>query len=66
MTWCMFDADNPRSDEIQRLLPRNLDVDGRVAIGNLNGTIKSRADGSVRVLVLRPGGGGANNPNVCK
>ncbi|CAM9364344.1 unnamed protein product, partial [Ectocarpus sp. 12 AP-2014] len=45
-------------------LPRNLDVDGRVSMTNLNGTMKSRAAGSIRVLVLRPGGGGPNNPNV--
>lgn len=48
----------------QGLLPRNLDVDGRVSMMNLNGTLTSRAEGSVRVLVLRPGGGGPNNPNV--
>ena len=52
--------------KIQGLLPRNLDVDGRVAITNLNGTMKSRAEGSVRVLVLRPGGGGAKNPGICR
>lgn len=33
---------------------------------NLNGTLKARSDGSVRVLVLRPGGGGPNNPLVCR
>ena len=43
-----------------------MDVDGRVSIANLNGTMKSRSAGSVRVLVLRPGGGGPNNPNVLK
>ncbi|CAM9813051.1 unnamed protein product, partial [Scytosiphon promiscuus] len=50
--------------DLQALLPRNLDVDGRVSMTNLNGTMKSRAQGSIRVLVLRPGGGGPNNPNV--
>ncbi|CAM9475490.1 unnamed protein product, partial [Ectocarpus fasciculatus] len=50
--------------DLQARLPRNLDVDGRVSMTNLNGTMKSRAGASIRVLVLRPGGGGPNNPNV--
>lgn len=41
-------------------------MDGRVSIANLNGTMRARSDGSVRVLVLRPGGGGQNNPAVCR
>lgn len=58
-------GDSQQSANLQGLLPRNLDVDGRVSMMNLNGTLTSRADGSVKVLVLRPGGGGPNNPNVC-
>lgn len=56
----------PRCAYEQGLLPRNLDVDGRVSMTNLNGTMKARPDGSVKVLVLRPGGGGPNNPSVCR
>lgn len=54
----------PMTLVVQGLLPRNLDIDGRVSMTNLNGTLKARAESSVRVLVLRPGGGGSSNPTV--
>lgn len=57
-------SDAMRSRYPQGLLPRNLDVDGRVSMTNLNGTLKARAGCSVKVLVLKPGGGGQANPSV--
>ncbi|CAN0305629.1 unnamed protein product, partial [Discosporangium mesarthrocarpum] len=61
-------SDPLQAAELQGLLPKQLEVDGRVSMTNLNGTLKGRLESSVMVLILVPDqeSGRGDNAALCR